>query len=528
MTLRRAAPPLLVLAALVLYWSSLGGPFVWDDNNLIRDNSTVTSLRHIPRAFTADIGRGSAVTYIFYRPLQTVSYITDHALWGLSPAGYRLTNVLWHAVAALAAYALILTLFGSVSGAFVAALLFVAHPVQTEAVAYIAGRADPMSAAFLFLGLLAWDRHAGSGSRRSFVLTVLCYVASVFSKESGLVLPILGVFQSLCLRRRVPVALAVTLAALAAGYAALRLTAFAGFLAFETGQGGVLDRLPGSFAAWASYLRLLAWPSDLHMEYGLRRFGWAQTSVGMGAALAVCSLILFARSRGKESVPVRWGIGWLFLALLPVSNLFLLNAYMAEHWLYVPSLGFLTAFVFGVLGAAKPLGGGGRAAVRLFFGACFMILAVLTVRQSAVWADPARLYERTLRYSPDSFGVRLNLGQLYQEKGEYAKALASYEEADRLKPDHYFTWFLRGALYHAMGRVEDALGAYRRSVELNEGYAAAHNNLAVIYFMRGEFREALEHGETVTRLGSELHPGFQKKLIDIKLGMQQAVKKGTK
>ena len=142
---------LIMILGLAVYANSLGGEFLWDDHHLIEDNMTINRWSKVTRVFTTDIASGAGGKYNFYRPLQIISYMFDYWLWKLNPIGYHLTNILLHILTALCLYWLINLIFKQPMLAFLSSVLFVVHPVHTEAVAYISGRAD--SLALLFMAL---------------------------------------------------------------------------------------------------------------------------------------------------------------------------------------------------------------------------------------------------------------------------------------------------------------------------------------------------------------------------------------
>ncbi|GAF76422.1 unnamed protein product, partial [marine sediment metagenome] len=140
---------LIIILGFVVYSNSLNGKFIWDDEYLIKNNVYIRSFSYLPKIFSEDIGTGAEKKYYFYRPLQMITYMIDYSLWKLNVRGYHLTNTLLHILAALTIYWLINILFGDRPLSLFASLFFVAHPIHTEAVAYISGRADPLALLFM-------------------------------------------------------------------------------------------------------------------------------------------------------------------------------------------------------------------------------------------------------------------------------------------------------------------------------------------------------------------------------------------
>src|ERR1051325_4706686 len=144
---RVLGPILLLVAALVAYAAALRDGFVWDDHALILRDPFIRSWQLIGEGFQHFLFT-DATASDFYRPLQRLSYTLDYALFFNSPLGYHLISILWHAAAAIAFFTFGCEFLRSCKLdeqhrrliAFLAALIWLIHPVQSAAVAYISGR----------------------------------------------------------------------------------------------------------------------------------------------------------------------------------------------------------------------------------------------------------------------------------------------------------------------------------------------------------------------------------------------------
>jgi hypothetical protein len=129
------------VAAFALYANTLGHGFVWDDRDLIVDNPRVSTLDGptVRAMFQENFWKNVQQSGGYYRPVTTLSYHLDHRFYGIDPAGYHATNVLLHAAASTLAFWFVFVLFGHAALALVTALLFAAHPIHTESVAWVSG-----------------------------------------------------------------------------------------------------------------------------------------------------------------------------------------------------------------------------------------------------------------------------------------------------------------------------------------------------------------------------------------------------
>jgi protein O-mannosyl-transferase len=417
---------LIAVACFGVYANSFTNGFVWDDVSSVLINPHVQDPAYFFQLFREDqhpFGRG---TGNFYRPLLAASFLLDYALsrpadgQELSPLLFHLTNTLWHFLASAFFFVLLRRLRAPLAVAAAAALLYTVHPLHTEAVTYISGRGDPMSAALVLAGLvIAAGQHTGRRQAVALALSTMCFVAGLLSKESAVVYPVLLAMVLAVkpwpespghagrLTRWAPLAAAVLVAVV---YGALRATV----LRFASGEAsgssaGLPGRLFEAAQALALYIRLVFVPTGLHMERTLAGTPAWVAAAGAGMFVLLVAWAAAALWRGKKLQAL--GIGWFLVCWLPISGVFPLNAPMAEHWMYLPLAGLLTA----AADLAFPLFQRGRvqwAGGALVYAAC-VALAVLTIQRNNDWKDNETIFRSTLEHNPESIRVNFNLAVLY-------------------------------------------------------------------------------------------------------------------
>jgi len=430
-----------VLAALavavfgaIVYANTFDGEWVWDDASSVLLHKHVQDPAKLAQLFREDQHAFGAGQGNFYRPLVSVSFMLDY--WfshdpsqivapqghpDISPMVFHLTNLLWHLLASLLLLALLVRLRAPAWVRIFAPILFVVHPLHTEAVAYISGRADMMSAAFIFAALLAATT-AASGPRRyaAWGGSAIFFIGGLLSKESSSIYPVLLALVLLAAptegaramrpaERFAPLILAGVLLAL---YIFLRVTSL-NFAepGVASAAAPLAQRLVETLQSFALYIQLLFWPLNLHMERTLHGVGTGTAIAGLVLLLAFLAAAVAAWRSGHRRITL--GFAWFLAAWLPISGIFPLNAPMAEHWMYVPMAGFWWALLEGVaLFTRTP------ATRRLATAAaCILaaILSVLAVARNNDWHDNESLYSATLAQNPRSFRVQFNLGVEYQD-----------------------------------------------------------------------------------------------------------------
>jgi len=484
------------LVALLIYSPALRGPFVWDDELLIKDNPHVTSLDQAGRLFAEDVEATGGERSSLYRPLVMTTFALEYGLWRLHPVGYHVVNVAWHIAVALMVFCLAAFLFEGAIPAFIACVLFLVHPVHTEAVSYISGRSDPMSVLFLLGALYLYVKRPLPAAANLLALAA-AYAACLFSRESGLVLPALILLYHGALRKKLDRLSFGAVSAVAAGYVVLRLTALSHLLPRAAEQAPLGARLAGFPAAYLQYLRLLVWPADLHMEYGTVLFRPSDPQVIGGLLLlaATGGLLVYAWRRARL---IAFGIGWFLIGLLPFSNFFPVNATMAEHWLYMPCVGLFLIAGLGLYRLyqrprLKKLGLALAAALAGFYGTATFV-------HNRYWGDPVFFYERTFAYAPYSWRVANNLGMTYKEQGDLERAEVYLLKAVALKPDSAEAHNNLGTVYNQAGRFEEAVAELNKTLALDPEYEEAYRNLGNTYRKAGRAEEAAEAYEKALSL----------------------------
>jgi tetratricopeptide (TPR) repeat protein len=492
---------LLVAVVVLVYLNAFGNAFVWDDVVLIENNPAIKSWGAVRATLTSDIlpggGQGD-----YYRPLQMLSYRLDHAIWRLDPLGYHLTSTLLHAAAALLFYRLaLLLLAGSRPAALAAALLWSVHPAHTAAVTYLSGRADPLSAVFLLASLLAFARRREarfSGWRAASLAA--CFLA-LLARESALILPLLVVLLDRALDHREGTTTAagcrerifwryLPYLAVVLLYWGLRLaTVGPGSASGATSAVPLGLRLLTMLKTVVGYLAFLLVPLDPHMERRVVPAAGLLEPRVMGAILLAGLLVAIAWRHRRT--PVGWGVAWFFIALLPVANLVPLATFMAEHWLYVPSMGLFLAAGWG-LGLLAAAGWAQPAAALL-------VVAVaawggLTIQRNRDWHDAHSIFASTVKSAPWSARAWSNLGNAHLQAGELEPAAAALNRAlalygpgarEAVRAHHYL-----GVLERQRGRPDGAMEQFRMALAIDPGDALVHSEIALSLAAEGHDEEA--------------------------------------
>ena len=480
----------------------------WDDPTYVVENPWIRGFTGENLAFVF-----SRPYFMNYLPLHLVSYMVDYSLWGLSPFGFHLQSVLLHAVNAVLALWVVRRLFGSLALASIAALLFAVHPSHVEAIAWVSIRKDLLSTVFLLLTVLFYLAATTRPKLRAgpYVLSVACFVLGLLSKVSIAALPafllVLDAFPRTGLRRR-PWKEAI-LTKVPYGIAALALVIVNNLVQVKAqapyAQDPVRYLMVKGHAVW-NYLSLLTGIPRGRPVYDTPQFGGdpLRAALELSALLVLPLVFWIAERRGWR--PVSWAAAWLLILLLP-AILFPLVTYMADRYLYAPSLGFCWALAAGILAvvARVPSSGPARALVAAGLTAVpFGLFTVRTLEAMPVWRNSETLWTHTIRRSRD-FRARNNLAQVRLGQKRYDEAERLYREASEV--DNIVSFQGLATVYYDQRRYDDALREIERAFEIAATKRVDPADLAelqytrgAIYWVRSDRARAIESWEAALRV----------------------------
>ena len=423
-----------------------------------------------------------------YRPLVSLTYAAQTRSVGNSVAVFHATDVALQALAAVLVALLVETLGVRRLWAAGAGALFALHPVQSEAVSSIVGRADLMAGVCLFAALIF---HLRAGNRaRPWLFegaALISLAASLLCKEYAVSFPFILIGADLakwlatgrtCRLRWV---FWIGSIALLGAYLFLRFRLFGAL-------GGVpmlaatdhplfdaplMTRLGTALRIVALSARLLVLPLGLNHHYRTGTIAvvdnplhlLALTGIALLGALLVFGL--WWASRRRESIPL---IAWLLFALplLPTLNLVSIEGVLfAEHFLYVPVAGLVLVIAWAL---DRWIRTPARRCIALVgLGVTLVVFGAMTAVRVEDWASDEKLARSSLEAYPNGSEVWRDLGLIVGLEGRHEEALEAFERSLRIEPDAPQTWKAYATALINLGRHEEGAKAWRRCVELTPG-----------------------------------------------------------
>jgi protein O-mannosyl-transferase len=490
----------LILAAVTLmaYNPAWHGQLLWDDDNCTTplELRSVEGLRRIwfqPRA-TAQ-----------YYPLLYTSYWVQQRLWGDSPTGYHLINLLLH----IGCVVLVLKIlrFLRIPGAELAAIIFALHPVNVETVAWIAERKNTLSGIFALAATLSYLKFDDTRSRRNYALAIGLFLFGLLSKTAIVTVPLAWLVilwwkrGAISWRRDVVPAIPFLCLSVTSGLVTWWFENVGIGYEAKILDLSLLDRCLIAGRAFWFQLSKLFWPSNLMFVYprwDINTAVWWQYLF----SLSVVGLLLILWSMRRWSRAPLAGVLIYILVLLPslgfLNIYFFIYSFVADHWQYLACLGIITPCASGIVLLAervKAWRGWLEPGVTLIIT---VALFVLTWHQSRMYSDIETLYRTTIARNPACWMAQVNLGNILYKANRIPEAMDLFNQAMRIKPAvaHYS---LGNALMQKQ-RILEAIEEYEQALAIDPDEAETHNNLANALLLRGRTSEAIHEYEQALRL----------------------------
>lgn len=549
------AMALMCIVGYIQYAHVVDAPFFFDDDTSIVSNDDIKGDNRLAKIWASDKRR--------FVPYLTFAW--NYSVNGLEESGYRTVNIGVHLAAGCTVFWLVWLLLGSpamrahplLQGgrgklhvrfwfALFAGLLFISHPVQTQAVTYIVQRMASLAALFSLLSMalyavFAQRRASGAIGLQgwlAYVGALVSVVLGMYSKENTFIVPLAIMLMDMLLysstkdqRIKAAITAIPLLCTLAIIPATLFLSAASAGVqspvAAEIGSKiPVQHYLLTQFNVIVTYLRLLVLPTGQNLDYDYP----IATSLLSGTTLPSLALLLalvgLAVWLWKRQPLASFGILFFFLALSLESSVISLPDVIFEHRLYLPILGFILAAGSGLLYLASlaERKGVSSSVVPLVFSVIVVAMSVASYERNTVWASVESLWGDVIQKSPGKARGYVNLGDYYfksrsydRSMGYFRKAVAldsnsiggntnlgcvlwmkgQLDESERyirralyLQPKAPQPYSILGSIYFNRGNIDSAEVLFRRSIALRSEFVDGHANLGAVFMRRQQFDSA--------------------------------------
>ena len=457
-------PLVLIVVALAACADMFQGVFHFDDVHTIFENP------HLDRweTFTRHLD-------LMVRPVLYATFLIDRTLYGDSPMGYHLLNLLLHLGAGLLVYRILthaVTQEDALKLPFWASLLFLIHPIQTEAVTYISGRASGVMSFFYLLALLLYiNASKGQDVSKAYPLylsgAVVCFGLSLGSKETAMTFPLVLVLwdtvmgrlngpslRTAILFRHLPFWIVL----LVAGVWAWNHPRYSALMHFSFNSRPLWDNVLSQVHAVSYAILLFFCPWYQNFDHDLPEFhSIFQWPLPLEIFLLV-GVLAVALVTVRRLPLLTFGISWFFIQFLPTTVIPRADL-LSERNLYLASIGFILATVVCGVRLTQWLERGVSSPRVIRVGSystaviIVLVLCICTYQRNMLYRDQLSLWSDTVAKSPLKARPHNNLGHAYALVGDWDRAIEEFRTAAQLDPDYALARKnLRDAYLHVVGR----------------------------------------------------------------------------
>ncbi|UCD83828.1 MAG: tetratricopeptide repeat protein [Deltaproteobacteria bacterium] len=500
----------IILIAVIssgIYYNILNSSFHFDDQHVVVKNPSIRYLGDLK----------TIVTHNRSRPILYFTFALNYYFNRENTFGYHLVSLILHILTASLFYLIIFTIgqnFLQISLfhrlALFSAVLYTVNPIHTESVSYISSRSAVMCTTFyliaVYLFLKAWVRDRENPRILLLAFSAFSFIMALGTKEIPVTLPVMLLildflfiyqgkresFLPRIVRYHSPFFGVLLL------YFVLRYTVF-GTLGNPQKNLTVVTYLSTQFNVILNYFRLLFFPvnlcADPDFPISPSPFVWEV----MFSIIILAGILYLAFKVSKSYPQVTFGIFWFFIALVPTSSILPLYDVMAEHRLYLPSVGF-----FLVMGAVLNKGFD-FIEERFFREGKVLALSVLillvfgfsfgTIQRNLVWENEFTLWTDVMKKSPRKDRTHYGLGFALDNMGHYDEALKEYRETLRINPNQFQALNDLGGILLRRGQYDEAIVYFQRSLAAKPDYLLAMGNLAKAYEGKSNIKQAVKEAE---------------------------------
>lgn len=521
---------LFSLIGIGIYLNIFNNEFLYDDELYVVFNQNIRSLENIkdfftnPRTSVSDPYQAG-----HYRPLVVTSYALNYALGGLNPAGYHITNLIFHIGTASLIF-LVIREFNMPIAAIIAGLIFLIHPFNSEAVNYVTARSSVMSGFFYMLAFYFWIKLRRQKKVYLYVASLLSFVAGMLSKEVTVTFPLIiliyEVYNNVSLKYGnygkldkkysgllypyllcLPFFLIVIIP-----YLIIRAVHFGSII--PNLNRNITTQLFTELPVLVKHLWMFFIPYPLAPVHYVEIQTTFWTFNVMICALILLLLIILAIvlffSKKHYWNYFSFFIIWFFIVLLP-TTLFPLNAIFQENRGYLAIVGF--AACVGII-LEELLSKRYHQMYKGVFVAALMILilvsGLMVFNQNKVWKNEVTLWSHVIKNAPESFIGYSALGVFYRKLGELDKAKELFHRAIVRGGDGFFAvHYNLGKIYIVQKDPEKAITELEKAISIYPYSSDTHNDLGAIYYRQGKTGLSEKHYIEAARLDpSDYMPCF--------------------
>ena len=475
---------LILLITFVVFLPSLNNSFTnWDDNLYVTDN---LDIRDISLNNLKKICSNSYVGN--YQPVTIFSYAIDFAIGELNSKVYHWSNLIYHLLNTTLVFFLIRLLTGSIVAGFVTSLLFGIHPLHVESVAWISGRKDLLFTGFYLGSLMFYAKYLEeNSSKRSYLISIVLFVFSLLSKGTAVTLPVILIlidlfkgkkFEKRLLTDKIPFfALSILFGLIAInsqeslGKAVEVNATLTGLDSFFIGCYGFMMYF---VKLVVPYKLACFYPYPIKVDDSLPMIFYISAPISLG----ILGLMIYLAKKHKT---VLFGIGFFLVNIFLLLQFFPIGgAVMADRYSYLSFIGLF--FIVGHFGDQLFHNNKYKTLGLILFSLMTLGFSYISFQRCKIWNNSAVLWSDVINKYPEASGAYNNRGLYYfLEKNDLNMAFADFKNCVEIDPGNFKALTSIGLIHYSNKNYKEAINFYNKSISVNNDYADAYCNRAIVY-----------------------------------------------
>lgn len=449
-----------------------------------------------------------------YQPITTLTYALDYQIWGLSSSGFHLTNLLLHLISGFLVFFVLDKFTRNTMLSFFFALVFVVHPVQVEAIAWIAARNTILSTIFFLSAVYTYIKYLENNFKTRFLIfTFSLFVLSALSKGTTVTFPLIMILIDYLYSRKPDLRLILEkipffLISIFIGLIAINVRSADGQISDATNQFSGITRFFIILNSIITYLSKVILPVNYSAYYTYPvsdpgNLDWGNQIFPIIIFLALSTFIFLHKKTDRKKLIFG---SLFFLATLCVTLKFVLVGLqlMADRYLYLPMIGL---FLFVMLSVEKAL------KYRLLKIATYCIAVLLfvyyvftTTTYLQYWENEEMLFAQTIKISPDAVPVKNLIGIRQKNSGDVNRAMKTFNEIITHYPNYGSTYNNRGNLWRSVNHLDLALRDYQTALQFENraiDSSSILTNIGIVYAMQNNLNMAIKYFDKALQVNHE-------------------------
>jgi tetratricopeptide (TPR) repeat protein len=475
---------LIIVLGTIIYSNSFYGEFHFDDGMHIVQQNRLNDL--------SSYLNFSTWTRINDRPLAYFTLAINRSLNGTNVFGYHAFNLIVHLLTSMMVFFFALLIFSQkiiqpiqIKGkekliALFVALIFLCHPIQTQAVSYVIQRMTSLAALFYIASSFFYFRArlsqvAGDLKLKFnlyYFLMVITAVAAILSKQIAITLPLVFLLIEFFFIRnkegkRFNKFLLIGVSVISVSFVSVII---GGLLPQETESISRFEYFLTQLRVIVKYVQLLVLPISQNLDYdfAISKSIWGRDELISG--IVVISLLASIFKLYRKQPLISFGLAWFFITLIVESSIIPIRDVIFEHRLYLPMFGFALILVVVLLETLNKIK---LKQLILVFSIIVTVYSCLTIVRNTVWKTNLSLWRDVVQKSPTKARPHINLGIAYFHLIKPLRAIDQFNKASKIEPENENIYYNRARVYLSNNRVDEAVLDLNQSILLNNKFAKA-------------------------------------------------------